>query len=358
LIGAADFLVRRLGFAAPGDLAALDAVSPAIASSLVIGGAALWLQQCSSLPWARAAGRVAAVAVLAIALASLGHPGIRRGIPFALALAAVGMLASDLPWRRTVGLSTWFAFVSASVALTVVLRRLIEFQLNSGGLTSRLSTLATVPATLGVLAMSAGLALSQPELYFFRVFLGKRSTHQRARHLLLVILLAPPVFEFLRLAIVRQSRLNFASGIAVTVAFEMAFLLLLTMLVARTGDEQDQNLEQAEVTRDRVMAQAALLQQEVARRTRELEMANSNLRVVAQVNSLLALTTQHTPNGVVITDAQGTVLWINPVWERLSGWDQSKSLGHAAHRMLGAVWGEAAFTRAQAILRAGQPDMF
>jgi len=357
-MGALDFAAQRMGMVVPGDMAAIEAVSTAMASGLIVAGAALWLLRCSALPRSRAAGMVLAIAALVIALASLGPLGLRQGIPAALALVSAGMLAGSLSGRKAVGMSTWLALGSASIALTVMLKRLIEFQLNPGGVANHISALATVPTTLGLLALSAGLAVSQPELYFVRVFLGGRSSHRRARHLLLVILLAPPVFECIRLAIVRQSNLSLASGIAVTVAFEMVFLMLLMMLVARTGDEQDQNLEQAEVTRDRVMAQAALLQQEVARRTRELEMANSNLRVVAQVNSLLALTTQHTPNGVVIADAQRSVLWINPVWERLSGWDQAASLGHSADRMLGEVWGEAAFTRAQAIFRAGRPDSF
>jgi PAS domain S-box-containing protein len=358
LMGLLDFIVRRLGVVAPGDLAALDAVSPATSFALAVAGASLWLLRCSNVPKARPASRVAAGVVLVIALTGMGHPGLHRGIPIALALAAIGLLASGLPWRRAVGLSSLVTLGSAYIALAVTLKRLIELQLTPWTLNLRASALVTFPTTLGILAVCAGLAVSQPELYFIRVFLGERSTHRRARLLLLVILLAPPVFEFLRLAIVRQSAMSLASGIAVTVAFEMIFLMLLTMLVARTGDAQDQNLEQAEVTRDRVMAQAALLQQEVARRTQELELANANLRAVAQVNSLLALTTQHTPNGVVIADAERNVLWINPVWERLSGWDQARSLGHAADRMLGAVWGDAAFARVQSIFRAGQPDMF
>jgi len=353
LMGMLDILVRRLGVVAPGDPAALDATSFSTALALLAAGAALWLLRRSRL-----ASRIAAGCVLALALYSLGDGGLRRGIPDALALLGVGLLASDLPWRRAVGLSAWVVLGAAYIALAVTLKRLIEFQLGAGGVASRSSILAMFPATAAILAVSAGLAVAQPELYFIRIFLGNRSAHRRARQLLLLILLAPPIFEFLRLAIVRQSSMSLASGIAVTVAFEMVFLMLLMMLVARTGDAQVQNLEQAEVVRDRVMAQAAVLQQEVARRTRELEMANSNLRVVAQVNSLLALTTQHTPNGVVIADAHRSVLWINPVWERLSGWDQSKSLGHPADRMLGAVWGETALARVGAIFKAGQPDMF
>src|SRR5580658_2555047 len=108
----------------------------------------------------------------------------------------------------------------------------------------------------------------------------------------------------------------------------------------------------------RLQTQAASLQQEVAARTRELEVANANLRVVAKVNALLALTTRHSPNGVIIADASGNVLWANPVWEKLSGWSQAQAASQPLDRLLGSTWGESASARAQEILRSGQPGNF
>ena len=105
----------------------------------------------------------------------------------------------------------------------------------------------------------------------------------------------------------------------------------------------------------KLQTQTASLQQEVAMRTRELQMANSNLRVVAKVNALLALTTQHTPNGVIIADAQGSVLWANPVWERLSGWNQARSAGNRLDQLLGGIWGDLAEACSREILQSGQP---
>jgi PAS domain S-box-containing protein len=358
VMGLLDALASRLNIAAQGDLAAQEALAPSTAAGLVLAGASLWLLGCARTAGARLVSQALAAAVLLIAISSLGPAGIRRGIPIALALVGAGLLAHDLSWRRALGLSSWAALASAAVALVVALNRLLQFKFGAASGQLDFAALAALPTTIGLLSMSAGLVVVQPELDFIRVFLGERSTHRRARQLLVVILLVPPAFQFLRIAMVRQGHFSLYSDIAVTVALEMVFLMFVMVLIARTGDRQDQSLELAEVTRDRVMAQAASLQQEVARRTRELEMANSNLRVVAQVNSLLALTTQHAPNGVIIADAHGSVLWTNPVWESVSGWSQTMSVGQPADRLLGAVWGETASARAREIFGAGQPEKF
>ena len=358
VMGLLDALASRLNVVAPADLAAQEAVAPSVAAGLVLAGGSLWLLGRARPSGARVLSLVFAAAVVLFALNGIGLPGARRGIPISLGLVGIGLLTHHLGWRRALGLSSWAALASATVALVVALNRLLDFGFGTAAGGMNLAGLAALPTTVGLLAMSAGLVVVQPDLDFIRVFLGERSTQRRARQLLVVILLVPPAFELIRLGMVRQGYFSLSSSIAVSVALEMIFLMFVMFLIARTGDQQDQNLEIAEVTRDRVMAQAASLQQEVARRTRELEMANSNLRVVAQVNSLLALTTQHTPNGVIIADAQGSVLWTNPVWERISGWAQTKSLGLPADRLLGAVWGEPAATRAREIIAAGQPEMY
>jgi PAS domain S-box-containing protein len=351
-------VVGRLSLVPLNDPTAREAVSLATAAALLLAAAALWLRRCVQSGGAHRASQACAVIVALIALANMGESGLRRGIPIGLLLIAAGVLTNDLGWRRTLGLPTWAALASAAVALTVMLNRLFQFQIGSASEPSSLAILWALPATIGLLALSAGLVMARPDLDFIRVFLGNRSTNRRARQLLAVILLAPPVFQFLRTTMVDMNRFTLPTDIAVSVALEMFFLMFLMVMIARTGSAQDQNLEMAEVTRDRVMAQAASLQQEVSRRTRELEMANANLHVVAQVNSLLALTTQHTPNGVIIANAEGTVLWTNPVWERLSGWNQAKSLGQPAERLLGAIWGESASAPAQKIFRDGRPEKF
>jgi PAS domain S-box-containing protein len=358
VMGVLDALASHLRAMVPSDPAAREAVSPQVAAGLVLAAGSLWLLGGPRSAARRLASRGAAAVVVLIAAFGLGLPGAGRGIPISLGLAGIGLLAHHPGWRRSLGLSSWAAFASATVVLVVALNRMIDSLFVAAPGKADLAVLAVLPTTVGLLSLCAGLVVVQPELDFIRVFLGERSTHRRARQLLVVILLVPPAFEFLRLAMVRQGYFSLASDIAVSVALEMIFFMFVMVLIARTGDQQDQNLEIAEVTRDRVMAQAASLQQEVAKRTRELEMANSNLRVVAQVNSLLALTTRHTPNGVIIADAKGGVLWTNPVWERISGRAQATSLGMAADRLLGEVWGETASARARELIAAGQPEKF
>jgi PAS domain S-box-containing protein len=333
-------------------------------SALVLGfglaaaGAALWLLTQAETSAALRGGRVLAVLPALIAAAGLAGWHVRFALPTTvnLALAAAALLLLDKGSRREFTFSTGLALATCLVAVITLLDTMFRF----GGLlgSAEITSLARLPPAMALLALGAGVLLAQPSLDFIEVFFGDRATSRRARQLLVVVVLAVPALEFLRIELNRHGILSSRPGLVSFTVIELALFLAGLALIARaidaTGADPDGN---PAVSADmaRLQTQAASLQQEVALRTRELQMANSNLRVVAKVNALLALTTQHTPNGVIIANGQGSVLWANPVWERLSGWNQARSAGVRLDQLLGGIWGETAEACSREILQSGQP---
>ncbi len=322
------------------------------AAGLLLAGVALWLLSHPVPRMAHLAGRICAGLAALIAGAGLVGWRVHLSTPAAAALACGGaaLLLLDKGGRRAFTLSTGLGLAAATVALVALLDYL--FRWGGLGTPSGFSSLAELPTAGGLLVLALGILIAQPARDFIRLFFSPRAASQRARSLLKLVLLALPLLELAKLEVIHHELLGLWTTIAAFTAGEMTLLLIVLALIARAVDaEPGENAVMA-----RLQTQAASLQQEVAMRTRELQMVNSNLRVVAKVNALLALTTQHTPNGVIIADAQQCVLWANPVWERLSGWNQAKSSGQRVDAMLGEIWGEPARLRAAEILRSGQPD--
>ncbi len=357
-IGALALLAAGLNLAADSGTAT---AGPAIdlAAGLVLAGAGLWMLNRRSRPLCVPLGRTCAALAGLIAVAGLVVWHAQMTVPAAVALAcgAAALLLLHRGAGQTFTASTGLGLATCTVALITLLDYLLRFS----GLTSRRETaisLENLPPAVGLLALGIGVLLAQPDLDFIRVFFGEKATSRRARNLLTVLVLALPALEFLRIELIRFQLLNIRLTIAVVTAGEMALFLVLTALIARAVAAPGLDAEGRPISRDdmdRLQSQAATLQQEVAMRTRELQMANSNLRVVAKANALLALTTQHTPNGVIIADARHSVLWANPVWERLSGWNQAKSAGWRLDELLGSIWGPGAATAAGEVLQSGQP---
>ena len=337
----------------PASVPALD-----LAAGLVLAGTGLLLLNRSTSRAGRRIGRTCAVLAGLIAIAGLFLWHARMTAPAAVALAcgAAGLLLLHRGSGRNFTASTGFGLATCTVSVITLLDYILRFS----GLTTRREALSleNLPPAVGLLALGVGVLLAQPDLEFVRVFFGEKPTSRRARLLPTILVLALPAMELLRLEMIRWNPRNIRLTIAVVTSGEMALFLILAVLIARAADAPGLDSEGRPLSRDdmdRLQTQAATLQQEVAMRTRELQMANSNLRVVAKANALLALTTQHTPNGVIIADAKHSVLWANPVWERLSGWNQAKSAGWRLDELLGSIWGPGAATAAAGVLQSGQP---
>ena len=97
----------------------------------------------------------------------------------------------------------------------------------------------------------------------------------------------------------------------------------------------------------------ASLQSQVTAREKDLESLNANLRIATKVNALLALSAQHMPNAVIITDPAGAVLWANAAWEKLSGFSPSASIRRPLPEVLRQVWNSFDPQAARDILRSG-----
>ncbi len=335
-----------------------DRASLAVGLGLAFAGLALWLLTRPGSGRGLRLGRAAAVLPALIALAGLAswHVLMAPLTAANLALGAAALLFLDKVARRQFSLSTGLALTTCVVAMMTLLDTMFRF----GGLvgTLEITSLAGLTPAMGLLVLGAGVLLAQPSLDFIQVFFGDRPASRRARQLLGVVILALPALEFLQIELIRHGVLNVRPGLAFFTAVEMALFLVMVTLIVRAVDATGADPEGKPANLDdmaRLQTQTASLQQEVALRTRELQMANSNLRVVAKVNALLALTTQHTPNGVIIANSEGAVLWANPVWERLSGWNQARSAGMRLDLLLGGIWGSTAEACSREILQSGQP---
>ena len=158
----------------------------------------------------------------------------------------------------------------------------------------------------------------------------------------LTVLLAVPAAGVICAEGVRHGFLSPAAGIACVTLAALAAGLSAVTFAFRKADQNGHSLEEAEAGRKRVLAdfeiRTAALQREIAQRTEELESANASLRVATKVNALLALCAQHMPNGVIITDGKGLVLWANQSWEGLSGLSDLDSVQQPVDELLGRAW--------------------
>ena len=171
---------------------------------------------------------------------------------------------------------------------------------------------------------------------------SRAAPRRRTRQLSLAVLLAIPAAAAVCAALARRGILGASAGIALAALAALAAAVCAVALSFRTAGEGEHSLEKAEADRKRALAdferRTSALQQEIVERAKELESANASLRVATKVNALLALCAQHMPSGVIITDANGLILWANQSWERLSGWSESASARQPVDDLLGRVW--------------------
>src|SRR5690606_31296410 len=92
----------------------------------------------------------------------------------------------------------------------------------------------------------------------------------------------------------------------------------------------------------------------VSQRTRELREANASLRAAAESNALLALVAQNTTNGVVITDAEGRIEWVNAAFTRTTGYTLDEVKGRKpGHVLQGPLTDPATVAELRQAERAG-----
>ena len=300
--------------------------------TLLLAGASLALQSTPR------GGRLAqAAAALALALGFLGLAEALAGINSHLDGWAGQAVAPSVP-GSIVG-------IAAGIALLVRPADARQGRMIAGGLavlmigTAGSSLLASAFTLTGpepsamhafgpaaaflFILLALALLCSRLDQQALRVLEADTAAGILARRLLFIVLVQPALLTVLLMGLLHIKWVTPEEGLALFAVAGILSGLALVLLSARAvfkvearREESDEALNRLNL---RLQEQASHLQETVAARTVELSEANAGLRAAAAVNARLALVASHTTNGVIITDAQGRVEWVNAAHERITG---------------------------------------
>ncbi len=318
------------------DVQPMKAVS---ALGLALLGASLWLQHRGRFV---VAGRICAWLVLGLVLARAIEVGFHlRLLDFwpqssgamratatsrqsvtALACAALALLTlrQERPW------AAWFANLVIAFAVAGVLARAFD-PLVGRTLTLRMAS----DLSFGLALLGFGTLLARPGDQHVRFLFAPTMPGLLARRLFIAVAVVPLVLSLLLVWGLERNYLSLPDGIVLLVVaiIVFGFATALFSIDAATGIQQSrEESEQARLLLTaRLQEQAAQLQETISQRTAELREANANLRAAAESNALLALAAQNTVGGMVITDADGRIEWVNAAFTRLTGYELAEVKG-------------------------------
>ncbi len=319
------------------------------AMCLALAGAALFLRTQRRLA---AATRVTAVASLAIALiallagslpalsdfgvALLGLMGRPANLPAAanistrLAVAltaitiAVVLLHQQHPFHQRI--AAWLAnFVLAAAVAGLIGRELIGFP----GVTDPFRY--GLHEGLALIFLSIATILARPEATHVHTLFSESPAGLFARRLFLGVAIVPLGLAVLFVLVLNRNLLGASDAVALlAIGLVFAGFVVSLFSIGAIVDVQEER-ESSERARllltARLQDQAAQLHETVSRRTQELRDANASLRAAAESNALLALVAQHSTNGVIITDADGRIEWVNAAFTVITGFELEEIRG-------------------------------
>ncbi len=286
------------------------------------------------------------------------HPG-RIGKPGAVVLLilAVGLLCTaGRPGRGLRIAATWMATFVVAAGLSALLPLFVAPAAKNpdGGPIWVGSDLAP-----GLLLLGLGLLTLQTGGRFIGTLVARTPTGSLARRLIFGLAVVPCVF-YVALAIALQRGLiGIVDGAAIFILALVLSGIGIAVVSLNATAELDNSREQAEGARlhltARLQEQAAQLQETVATRTRELREVNASLRAAAEANARLALVANHATNGVVISDAQGRIEWVNASFERMTGYNIAELRGQKpGHLLQGSATDPAAAAKLRTASRRGE----
>jgi PAS domain S-box-containing protein len=329
LLGAGTLEVRPAGMTAT------------TAGCLALLGAALWLHRRGEYPRAgrSCAGLALGLVGAAVALdVAHGHgsfdrllfrdapdgdaSGILLPLHTALGLAASAValvLLRRKPSRDHHPAPVWIASAVWAVAISSLLTHALK----------SITPQAQPPhidlmTALALLVLSTGTLMARPDSKLIRMLAAPTAAGALARRLFYGVALLPAALSGLVAVLAHLGIIGASYGLLFLVLGLTLGGLLLALLSAETAIGIDERRKAAEDEHARLNTvlemQASRLQELVARRTSELRALNVNLRTTALENAQLGLVARNTTNGVVITDAEGRLEWVNTAFERMTGY--------------------------------------
>jgi PAS domain S-box-containing protein len=318
-------------------------LQPDGAICLLLAGASLLLQ-LRAAPAARRAGVICAAAALVIAVVVLllrwyaidlgfhrglslllgykgDETGLRMSLHAALVLAGVAaalVMLGQSRRRDCCPVSVWLAILVIGFSAAGLVA--VEFG-HSTAFTQPLRLSSHLSVVLVILG--AGILLARPEDRRLQIVFSPTSEGVLARRLFLAVTVVPLGFGLLAAWLSRHQYVSVADAVVLFVVAMIACGFGIALYSIASAAALDARREESDVTlrelQDRLQAQTARLHESVEERTRALREENARLRAAVDPDALVALATRNAANPVVITNADGEIVWVNPAFSRLTG---------------------------------------
>jgi PAS domain S-box-containing protein len=306
---------------------ALGMVAPVVSVAVVLvsGGLLLWWIG----KWGANASFACGVILVALAIVSAPAAGdLRPGWirfpsllgPIAVLSAGLALLSLKLRRRTWFNASVWLGTSVIIIAVLVLLNAAMGYGGNRSVFASVLGLV--IGTSLTVTRMGPG---------FLRLIERKTPAGYIGRWMLVIVLVVPAALHVLQLKLRPPAdQTGLVSLVLSSYAYAIALLGVL-MFSLRRLDILELSRAEAQEERDRLMVrlqqEAATLQQQVSNRTMELASA---LKASMRFDYLARATT----SGIMITDASGRIEWVNPAWERFSGYALAEVQGKRPREFL------------------------
>ncbi len=344
-------------------------MQPGTAACLLLLGAALWCQsrrrEQLGTVFAGAAmlisALLAAEAIFAVNLHVHGwfatEVGGRRASLHTTALLVIAALAIlSVPQQRgrqKWPISAWLANLVLAVSAAALLA-----SLRTPDPAERPIHLTTDLAA-GLIIIGLGILLARPDDKHVRILFAHNAAGVLSRRLFLAVALLPVAFGFAFIWAVADGHLDPVHAVLLFVAATILSGFLVALFSVETAAGMSEGREEAEHARllltARLQEHTVKLQETVNQRTRELREANASLRATAESNALLALVAQNTTSGVVITDGDGQIEWVNAAFTRITEFTLAEVKGRKpGHFLQGADTDPVTVERIRQAVRHGQ----
>jgi len=201
----------------------------------------------------------------------------------------------------------------------------------------------SLPAAIGLFALSVGMFLARPSRGWMRIFSGEAPGCMLLRHLVPASIVIPVVWAWLWLYGQRVGLYGTEVGEILFATTMIAGLILVLYLTVRPLNQTDALRRRAEAEIRELNAE---LEGRVAERTKTLE---QQAAVLTEQAALLDLA----QDAIVVRDMHSRVLFWNRGAEALYGWLSEEALGRYTHELLKTEFGEPTEKIEHELLRQG-----
>ncbi|WP_242056273.1 MULTISPECIES: EAL domain-containing protein [unclassified Nostoc] len=325
---------------------------------LILGGMSLWLwHEHSTIGVTRRAAQVCAALVLVIGLLTLMQYAfnLNLGIDQIFFQTSIDPLGDTAPGRMAVQTAFIFVLLGSSLLLLSLTQpkyfvaqifAVIASFISGMGLLGYIYgnaylykfgslTSIAIHTAIAFLLLICGILFACPNRGLMIVVTNKNAGGMMARNLLPAAILLPPVICWLVLFGYRMQIYTAEFGLCALSVLNIIVFAVLIWWNARSLNIIDHQRQRSQIALKKANEELEL---RVTLRTNELlrtlEQLQSEIaerqaieKALFQEKELALVTLQSIGDGVITTDANGLIQYLNPVAENLTGWNLSEALG-------------------------------